>query len=62
MMSCRAAEPILGYDPITSSRSDQMGDFEVARGGGSWVATGGCLPWSPGNGIIRSMQVKGCFD
>jgi len=41
MMSCRTAKPILGSDPITSLRGAQVGDFEVATGGGIWVATGG---------------------
>jgi hypothetical protein len=37
MMSCRTAR-LSAW--ITSFRGDQVGDFEVATGGGIWVATG----------------------
>ena len=40
MMSCRTRAPIFGADSITSSRGGQAGDFQVAMGGGFWVAAG----------------------
>ncbi len=40
MMSCRTARPSAW---ITSSRGGQVGDFEVATGGGSWAAAGDSL-------------------
>ena len=44
MMSCRTRAPIFGADSITSSRGGQAGDFQVAMGGGFWVAAGAQLP------------------
>jgi hypothetical protein len=41
MMSCRTAR-LSAW--ITSSRGAQVGDFEVATGGGIWVATGDGTP------------------